>query len=230
MGILPTLVMIGIASPVICTDALAETILPTPVETELQPPAVLETALPMQLPTPESQLGASYINYQNQQVAHNNSNISVSSSGSEAQETHKSLLNERLNDKVYTTLWELFSDTNIDIVHEILPIFSIYNNEIARFVEDINIKCEMSLKYTQLEVSEIHYWVETFQISTIPNNQPEAQQSQVSSVQATEQCAEPLHHTLPSLMEQQAEIDKLTYVTQEWSTDEPCRFSEGPTH
>ena len=35
----------------------------------------------------------------------------------------------------------------------------------------------------------------------IPSNQPEAQQSQVPGVQATEQCAEPLHHTLPSLMQ-----------------------------
>ena len=80
MGIPPTAVMMRIASSIIGTDAPAVTMLPAPVETELQPPAVPETVLPMQSSTTEIHLGTSYINNQSQQVAHNNNNISVCSS------------------------------------------------------------------------------------------------------------------------------------------------------
>ena len=125
---------------------------------------------------------------------------------SEAQENLKSFLTKKPNDKIYTTFKELFSNTNIDSMCKILPKLSVYNNELARFIEDINIKYRILFNYTQLEVSEINHWVETFQISTIPSNQPEAQQSQVLPVQATEQQAEPLHHTSPLFMEQQTEI------------------------
>ena len=96
----------------------------------------------MQSFTAESQLGASYINNQSQQVTQDNSNISVCSTDSEVQENLKSLLHERLNNKVYTTLRNylvILSNTNIDSVHKILPKISIYNNEVARFIEDINI-------------------------------------------------------------------------------------------
>ena len=106
--------------------------LPAPVETELKPP-VLETVLPMQSPITESQLGASYINNQSQQVTRDNSNISVYSSDSKAQGNIKRHFNERLNDKIYTTFKELFSNTNIDSVCKILPKISMYNNKIARF-------------------------------------------------------------------------------------------------
>ena len=116
MGIPPTLVMMGLASPIVGTDVPAVTMPPAPAETELQPPAVPETVLPMHSPTTESQLGASYINNQSQQVAHDNTNISVCSSDSDAQENLKSLFNERLNDKIYTTFKELFSNTNIDSI------------------------------------------------------------------------------------------------------------------
>ena len=106
--------MMGMARPTIGTDAPAVAMPPAPVETELQPPAVPETVLPMQSPTAESHLGASYINNQSQQVTQENSNISVCSTDSEVQENLKSLLHERLNNKVYTTFKELFSNTNID--------------------------------------------------------------------------------------------------------------------
>ena len=128
--------------------------------------------LPMQLLTTEGQLGASYVNNQSQHVVHNDSNISVCSSDSEAQENLKSLFNERPNNKFYTTFNELFFNANTDSVCEILPIVSIYNNQIARFVEDINVKYRISLNYTQLEVSEIHDWAETFQASAISSSQP----------------------------------------------------------
>ena len=34
----------------------------------------------------------------------------------------------------------------------------------------------------------------------------------------------------PPLMEQQTQINRLNYVALQWSTDEPCRVSEGPRH
>ena len=141
-----------------------------------------------------------------------------------------SLFNERLNNKTYTIFKELLSNTNTESVHEILPKISIYNNKIARFVEDINVKYGILLNYTWLEISEIHHWAETFQISTTPSNQPELQQSEVQPVQGTEPHSEPCHQPLPSLMEQQAEIDRLTHVAKQWSTEEPCRVSKGATH
>ena len=96
-----------------------------------------------------------------------------------------------------------------------------YSNEIARFIEDINVKYGISLNYTHLEVSEIHHWAATFQISTNPSNQPELQQSHVPQILATEPHSESPHHPLPSLVKQQAEIDRLTYVAQQWPTEEP---------
>ena len=50
-----------------------------------------------------------------------------------------------------------------------------------------------------LIISEIHHWVETFQIPTNPSSQPEPQQAQAPPAQTSEQHAEPLHHILPSL-------------------------------
>ena len=140
-----------------------------------------------------------------------------------------SVFNERLNDKIHTMFKELFSNTNKDSVCKTLPTISKYNNEIARFVEDINVKNGILLNNTQLQVSEIHHWVETFQISTNPSNQPIPQQSQSPPVQATEPHSEPPHHPLPLLEEQQAEIDRLTCGKQ-WSTEELCRVSEGLAH
>ena len=96
--------MMELVSPVIGTDAPTVTMLPAPTKTKPQPHAVPETVLPMQLPTTESHLGASYINDQSQQVTHNNSNISVCSSNSDAQENLKSLFIKRVNDQIYTYL------------------------------------------------------------------------------------------------------------------------------
>ena len=105
-GITPIPLMVGMTSPAIGTGAPAVAMPPAPVETKLQPPAVSETTSPIQSPTTESQLGASHINSQSQQVVNDNSNISVCSLDSEAQQNLKSLFNERLNDKVYTTFKE----------------------------------------------------------------------------------------------------------------------------
>ena len=80
--------MIGTATPVTVTDTQATTMQSIPVEAipELLM-LVPVTDIPMQLPMVESQLGGSYIN--NLQVHHDSSNISMCSSGSNAQENLK---------------------------------------------------------------------------------------------------------------------------------------------
>ena len=155
------------------------------------------TDLPMQLPIVESQLGALFIN--NPQVSQGNSNISVCSSDSDAHENLKSHFNERLNDKICTTFKELFSNTNIGSVHKILPKINIHNNEIARFVEDVNIRYGILLNYTQLKVSKIHHLAETFQITTSTSSQPKPQQPHTSQVATTGPSSQT---PLPSVREQ----------------------------
>ena len=157
-GIPPTPMMTGMASPITNTDIPTVTMQPAPVETMLDP-SVPETVLSMQLPIVErSQLGASYIINHNQQVCHDNTNILVCSSDSNAQENFKSHFNERLNDKINTTFKELFDNTNIDRVSKILPKISMYNNEIPRFIEDINVKYGILLNYTQKFQKYITGW------------------------------------------------------------------------
>ena len=51
----------------------------------------------------------------------------------------------------------LFSNVNIDSVWEILPKINKCNREIARFIEDINVKYGSMLNYTKLEISEIRH-------------------------------------------------------------------------
>ena len=96
-------VTMGAATSVTATGAQATPMLPIPVKAipELtMPPPV--TVIPVQPPMADSQLGDSYIN--NLQVHHDSSNISMCSSDSDAQENLKSHLNDRLSDKIHTTL------------------------------------------------------------------------------------------------------------------------------
>ena len=79
----------------------------TEIEHDLSVP---ETVLLTQLTTNESQLGASYLNNNIHHVVRNTS-ISMCSSNSHAQQNLKSLLDEKLNDKMYNTFEETFSNT-----------------------------------------------------------------------------------------------------------------------
>ena len=86
----------------------------TEMEDELSVP---ETILPVLPSTNESQLGASYL-YNGIHQAVQNTNVSVHSSDSYAQENPKSFLNKKLNDKIYSSFKETFSNTNLDsVVH-----------------------------------------------------------------------------------------------------------------
>ena len=86
------------------------------------------------------------------------------SSDSFAQENLKTLLNKRLNDNIFSTFEETFSNTNLDSVSELLPKVHLYNKERAKFVHKINIKYSVLLDYTVLDISEVLHWAETFQV------------------------------------------------------------------
>ena len=198
----------GTATPVTTTDAQATPKLPVPVKAVPDPtlPAPV-TVIPVQPPMAESQLGGSYIN--DPQV-HDSSNISVCSSDLDTQENLKSHFNNRLSDKIYNAFRVLFSIVNINSVWEILPKITKYNTEIAKFVEDINVKYGIVLNctkleisgikhwngiarnYTKLEISEIKHWTETYQVVANSYSQPEWQQPQVPQISVT--VSHPLHH------------------------------------
>ena len=105
---------------------------------------------------------------------------------------------------------------------EILPKINEYNREIAKFLAEINAKCGIMLNYTQLEISEIRHWTETFQVVANTGNQPEQQQPQVPQISVA--VPSPQAPT-PLLREQQEGINRLTYMTQE-----PPMVQEGATY
>ena len=51
-----------------------------------------------------------------------------------------------------------------------------YNDTIARYIEDINLKYGIALSYMHLEISEIGHWAKMLQVVTCSNDQPEPQQ------------------------------------------------------
>ena len=71
---------------------------------------------------------------------------------------------------------ELFGHINIDSMKETLPKVSIYNDTIARFVEEINSKYGMALMFTHLEPCEVGPWAEMFQVAKGNNKGPEPSQ------------------------------------------------------
>ena len=115
----------------------------------------------------------------------------------------------------------MFSNTNIDTVSELSPKIQSYNNEIAKFIQEINRKYGITLDYTVLEISEVPHWAETFQVLARLNAQPEVQPTQVPVL-----CpAEMPNFSFPplklntGLSHEQAEINRLTQVAQQWSTE-----------
>ena len=84
------------------------------------------------------------------------------SSDSYAQENLKTCLNKKLNNKIYSTFKETFSNTNLDSVSKSSPKVYVYNKEIAKFMQEVNMKYSILIDYTVLEISEVPHWVETF--------------------------------------------------------------------
>ena len=86
-----------------------------------------------------------------------------------------------------------------------------HNIEIAKFIQEVNIKYGILLDYTVLEISEAPHWVETFQVLARSNAQPKVQPTQVPAPSP----AEIPNFSVPPLpinadvSHQQAEINKL---------------------
>ena len=215
----------NLGMPVTITSPVQEAlsvVLDTPamVEQELSVP---ETILPVTTANNKSQLGTSYLNNHVHQVIPSN-NISVCSSDSFAQENLTTLLNERLNNKIYSTFKETFSNANLDSVSESSPKVHKYNKEIAKFVQEVNIKYGILLDYTVLEISEDPHWADTFQVLVSLNIQHEVQPTQVPAQNFS---VLPLQVNI-DLSHQQAEINKLMQVTQQLSAEGPCQYNQAP--
>ena len=57
-----------------------------------------------------------------------------------------------------------------------LPKVCIYNQEIAKFVQEVNIKYGSLLDYTVLEISEVPHWAMMIQVLAKMSIQQETQQ------------------------------------------------------
>ena len=143
------------------------------------------------------------------------------SSNSYTHENLKSLLVEKLNDKIYNTFKETFSNTNLDSVSEVSTKDQFCNNEIAKFIQEINRKCGISPDYTVLEVSEVPHLAETLQVLARSSAQPEVQPTQIPVLGPAEipNFSVPPLPVNTGINHQQAEIYRLTLVTQQWSTE-----------
>ena len=117
-----------------------------------------------------------------------------------------------LCEKIYTTFRELFNSVIIGSVHEILPKINKYNEEIAKFVEDINAKCGITLICTQLEISELKHWAETFLVAVNTCSQSGQQQPQVPQTTVA----------IPS--------PKVNLCSRVVSAEEPCRVNESAAY
>ena len=109
-------------------EALAATTLLDTLEIVEQELSVPETILPVHPATNESQLGTSYLNNGVHHIIQN-TDVSVCSSDLYAQEILKSLLNEKINDKIYSTFKEMLSNTNLHSVCELSPKDHYYNKK-----------------------------------------------------------------------------------------------------
>ena len=117
-------------------------------------------------------LGTSYLNNCAHQTTLGN-NTSACSSDPFAQEDLRSALTKMLNDRIYSIFKQNFSSNNLDSTSKTLPKVHSYNQEIAKFVQEVNVKYGISLDYTVLEDSEVPHWAVTFQVLEKMNIQQE---------------------------------------------------------
>ena len=79
------------------------------------------------------------------QAQNDSCHISVCSLDLEVHEHLKNHFNGHLKEKVYNTFKELFGSINVDSMKEALPKVSIYNDTIAKFLEEINLRYGMAV-------------------------------------------------------------------------------------
>ena len=83
-----------------------------------------------------NQLGESYV----AGVQHSSSKAPFHCTDEMTCEYLKNHFNESLNDKIWNTFKDLFSNINIDSIQETYPKISIYNIIIMQYVEESNLK------------------------------------------------------------------------------------------
>ena len=83
------------------------------------------------------------------------------------------------------------------------------------------------LNYTQLEISEIKHRAEMFQVVTNKCSQSEQQQVQVPKISVAVPSPQA---PVPLVREQQEEINRLTYMAEQWLPEEPCRVEESTSY
>ena len=127
------------------------------------------------------------------------------------------LLNKKLNEKIYTTFKATFSNVNLESVSEISPKVHEYNGEIAKCIQNINVKYGILLEFTVLEIPEVSHWVETFLVLKNWNVQQKTQSTPVPTTNLPPQVN-------ISLNLQQAEFDRVMQVVQQWSAEGPCQY------
>ena len=141
-------------------------------------------------------------------------------------QTPLSALTERFNNKMYGIFKENFSGIKLDSISKMLPKVCAYNQEIAKFVQEVNLKYVISLDYTVLAVSEVPHWAKMFQVLVKMNIQHEIQPMQPP---APNFHPPPLHVNV-EISHQQAEINRLTQVMQQWSAKDLCQYNQHPSY
>ena len=159
-GTLPTPIT-SESTPVTNLEVITAVKPPVPCKTE-QIESAWEQLVPVPLvevqtqPSVHNKLGSSYITEaQVTQVENVSCNTSTSNSDVVMQEYLKNYFNGWLNDKVYSTIKELFEGINIDSMKEALQKVSVYNNIIVRFIGEINSKYGIALMFTTLEPHDV---------------------------------------------------------------------------
>ena len=134
----------------------------TQTEFITRPPSLVPTyEEPEEEPSANNQLGESYV----ADIQHNSKHIPFHCTDAEECEHLTNHFNECLNDKVYNTFKDLFSNINLDSIQETYPKISVYNKMIAQFVKETNLKHGLDLKFTKLEALKVGLWVKTFQVA-----------------------------------------------------------------
>ena len=153
----------------------------------------------------ESQLGDSYIITLHTE---NVGDVSLCNLDSVAHEYLKNHFNKRLNDKVVKTFKELFGNINTDSIKEAQPKVSVFNNIIAKYVKEINLKYGIVLSFMQFKASKVSTWAKTFQVATTSkdksNEQQSLQQSNLQQSQDTQYTQQPIQLEQPQQTQKQS--------------------------
>ena len=126
----------------------------------------------------------------------------------------------------YNNFKENFRDTNLDSISKTLAKVHAYNQEVSKFIQEVNVKYGIPFDYAVLEVSEVPHWAEAFQVLAKLNVQQEAQTTKVPAPNFSV----PSPQVNINLSHQQAEIKRLTQITLQWSAEGPHQYNPTPVN